>query len=250
MGRESVSGQIGRSPKLAEKFRMTKKQFTLHKLLYVIVVTSILSGASGLHAEEKLPMSESFTATTKDFLSDPARTGSLVGSIIAGAAIANPLAPLLGSVAGFIIGKRSDYSDTDSDAVRRQAYANRSFIPDESTEVTSLTGLVGAAGEPSLAAAEPLISGANSEAEAPGSPAPTDQVVIFKQPSEIRTMEQRGRSDQVVTTDLPEQTEHAVVLGMDEEMEARINLQKQLAYACSNVEFSQALSSSCYYFSQ
>lgn len=250
MGRESVSGQIGHSPKLAEKFRMTKKHFALHRFIYVIVVTSVLFGASGLHAEEKLPMSESFTATTKDFLSDPARTGSLVGSIIAGAAIANPLAPLLGSVAGFIIGKRSDYSDKDSNAARRQAYANRSFIPDGSTDGTeapSLAGLAGGSGEPPLAAAtETLLLGApkGTDTGEQSLPVPAgDQVVIVKLPEKTGQgmVNQRKQASQIVRTDMSD---------TDIRTDARIALQKQLAYACNNMQRTQTASPSCYYYSR
>ncbi len=78
-------------------------------------------------------------SVTSEFLSDPSRTGSLVGSILLGAAVANPLAPLVGSIAGFLIGKRSDYTRNPTQTVA----LNRSFIPDADVQVASIEGLTG-----------------------------------------------------------------------------------------------------------
>lgn len=109
-------------------------------LAATIISTSIAS--TGLRAEDKVSASKAFTEGTKQFLSDPARTGSLVGSILAGAALANPLAPILGSVAGFIIGKSSAYSKNNANSDRRLSYTNRD-LSIQGSEAATLTGLTG-----------------------------------------------------------------------------------------------------------
>lgn len=236
---------------------MKKRKFHHYKGICVVTIASTLLMTSGLQAEERLPAAESFSERTKEFLSDPSRTGSLVGSILAGAAVANPLAPLLGSVAGFMIGKSSAFTSKNDNSNSRQAYMNRSLMPEDGTQLTGLSGLTG---NPPLGAAEPtLITGMFGEAAAENHSEQSEPLVIVEIPGATEAEAQPTEIKQAVIMDmprdsgvqnLPEQTERAVVLGIDEEIEARINLQKQLAYACSNVEFSQPLSSSCYYFSQ
>lgn len=228
-----------------------------HKGICVVTLASTLLMTSGLHAEEKLPASETFSERTKEFLSDPSRTGSLVGSIIAGAAVANPLAPLLGSVAGFMIGKSSAFTQKNDKDARRKAYANRSLIPEDGAPVTGLAGLTG---NPSLAAAEPtIIKKMFGEDAAENHSEQSEPLVIVELPGDAEAENQPEQIDQAVITvvpndagmeSLPEQTEQAVSLGMEEDIAARINLQKQLAYACSNVELTQPPAPSCYYYSQ
>jgi hypothetical protein len=122
---------------------MTKKNFNHYKAIYVVTIISMLFTASGLHAEERVPASKALSERTKEFLSDPARTGSLLGSILVGAAVPNPLSPLLGSLAGFLIGKSSAYSNKDSNAAQRYAAINRSLIPEDGVQVAGLAGLTG-----------------------------------------------------------------------------------------------------------
>ena len=65
---------------------------------------------------------------TEEFLSDNSRVGAVVGSVLLGAATANPLAPLIGNVAGFLIGAyfQSDSPDEDD---ADSGFARRSIIP-------------------------------------------------------------------------------------------------------------------------
>ncbi|MGQ7846777.1 hypothetical protein ACUNV4_20000 [Granulosicoccus sp. 3-233] len=238
---------------------MRTRKFKSRQGVCMLTLAGTLFSASGLHAQERLSASETLTERTREFLSDPSRTGSLVGSIIAGAAVANPLAPILGSVAGFMIGKSSAFTDADSDSARRRAYLNRSLMPEDSTRLSSLSGLTG---NPSEDAAPTVISGMfgqdtaeqrlerpeplvivklPGESDAVTRPVPVEQAVIMG----LRTQEEAGR-----IVNLPERTEHALTRGLTEDMEARINLQKQLAHACSNVELTQPPSPSCYYYSQ
>ncbi|WP_088920775.1 hypothetical protein [Granulosicoccus antarcticus] len=237
---------------------------------------------SSLHAQERTPFAEALTETTKEFLSDRGRTGSLIGSIIAGAAVANPLAPLLGSVAGFMIGKSSAFSDKDNNASRRQAYNNRSLIPDGGgVQVTGLTGLTGnqsQASEQSILMAVPVDTGMEDPSEQPVVLGAANEAVFGNQPEQIEQttlLDSTGQSrmgsqsgsrqiEQTVALGFPGETgaqnqfedeveepiDQTVAMGLPENIQARINLQKQLAYACSNVEVSQPLSSNCYYYSQ
>lgn len=64
------------------------------------------------------------------FLSDPGPTGALVGGVLAGAAFANPFAPLAGTVVGFFVGKSTDYSGSDDD--QQGAAIARSIVPEDS----------------------------------------------------------------------------------------------------------------------
>jgi hypothetical protein len=116
---------------------MMKLLAKYHPAIFLIPVSGLLLASADLRAEEPVPLSTQVTAETEGFLSDPARSGSLIGTIIAGAAIANPLSPILGSVAGYFIGKDTDYSK--SNQAQQNAYASRSFVPDKDSQVASLS---------------------------------------------------------------------------------------------------------------
>ena len=109
------------------------------KITYAALFIGLLCASSNLHANESPVVSRTIAETTKDYLSDPARTGSLVGSIIAGSAVANPLAPVLGSVVGFVIGKSSAFSKKNDGSTNQNAYSKRSLMPTDGTEITSLS---------------------------------------------------------------------------------------------------------------
>ncbi|MCH8499857.1 MAG: hypothetical protein LAT63_15375 [Marinobacter sp.] len=66
---------------------------------------------------------------TEDFLSDRGRVGAIAGSILAGAAVANPFAPLVGNVVGFLVGKHSDFSRKKDAEDEQQAFTQRSIVP-------------------------------------------------------------------------------------------------------------------------
>lgn len=248
-----------------------------HKSLYAITLISALFVSSGLCAQERLPASDAFTEGTKEFLSDPARTGSLLGSILVGAAVANPLAPLLGSVAGFMIGKSSAFSNKESNAARRQAYANRSLIPDDGLQVTSLAGLTG---NPVPVSEQTVITGLSgdtgtgiqSELSEPALAAALPKEVATRSPlvqpedniagrisAETGITNTSKRSEQILFVELPEETgranqseplEQTVALDLTGNTAIGNNLQKQLAHACSNMQLSKPMSLSCYYYSQ
>ncbi|MFK7893785.1 MAG: hypothetical protein AB8B63_23410 [Granulosicoccus sp.] len=108
-----------------------------------LIITVAYLATSGVHAAERSEASEALTHNTNEFLSDPARTGTIVGSIIAGSAVANPLAPLLGSVAGFMIGKTFGLNQTESNVASRKNYARRNLTPSNGLELPVLAGLPG-----------------------------------------------------------------------------------------------------------
>jgi hypothetical protein len=116
---------------------MIKLLSKYHPAILIISVLGSMLTSANLRAEEPVPLSTQVTEETEGFLSDPARSGSLIGTIIAGAAIANPLSPILGSVAGYFIGKDNDY--TNKDKAQKNAYARQGFIPENKGQVASLS---------------------------------------------------------------------------------------------------------------
>jgi len=195
--------------------------------------------ASNTHAQERTGASEALSANTKEFLSDPSRTGSLLGSIIAGAAVANPLAPILGSVAGFMIGKSSAFSKDESVAARGRAYMNRSLTTQNNAQVSDLTGLTGVMtqqpdSEPSILVG---MSTRVTSQLSPDHPGSFDRSAITGFPTET----DKG---------LDAASDETVTVGFDADIEALNNLQRQLSYSCGNSQVAETLSMSCYYYSR
>lgn len=58
---------------------------------------------------------------TEGFLSDPARVGGLVGGVTAGALFLNPLAPILGNVIGYFVGKSSHFSEQEEGQAQQKS---------------------------------------------------------------------------------------------------------------------------------
>ena len=79
----------------------------------------------------------------KDYMSDKRRVGSLVGSVLGGAMTVHPVGPVIGSLVGFMIGKRSMY-EGESSRVESTPDRLSSIIPDSPYaapgEPLSLTG--------------------------------------------------------------------------------------------------------------
>ncbi|MFT4728827.1 MAG: hypothetical protein ACI9UN_003340 [Granulosicoccus sp.] len=265
---------------------MIKKNVNHFKAIYVVTIISILFTASSLRAEERPAASKTLSETTKEFLSDRARTGSLLGSILVGAAVPNPLSPLLGSLAGFLIGKRSAYTNKDSNASQRQAANNRSLIPEDHSQVTSLAGLTG---KQPQALEQTVMLELSEETETGYQSEQNEQIVIVGNTPTVSAT--RSLSGKAGTAYQPEQNEQIVIVGSTPMVSAvrtlsrktdtgyqsqqteqivtagntsissaiRLlsgetgpvnNLQQQLAYACSNVQLTQSMSLGCYYHSQ
>ncbi|MFK7858786.1 MAG: hypothetical protein AB8B64_08195 [Granulosicoccus sp.] len=218
---------------------------------------AMLSAPSLSRADDQTSISNTITGTTKEYLSDPARTGSIVGSIIAGSAVANPLAPLLGSVVGFIIGKSSSFSDKHSNVSRGAAYPNRSLISESDlAEVASLTGL---AGDAPLTSQGIVVTGLSGNMVADNPLEQAEPRVIIESPGETTTSMQLGHTrplvmvelpDETALEDLAEQSDQVVSLGSHVEAGMRSELHRQLASQCNNVQLSQPMPMTCYYYSQ
>jgi hypothetical protein len=268
-----------------EEISMIKKNFNHYNAIYAVTIISILFTASGLRAEERLPVSKTLSETTKEFLSDRARTGSLLGSILVGAAVPNPLSPLLGSLAGFLIGKRSAYTNKDSTA-QRQASNKRSLIPEDDRQVTGLAGLtgkqqpmaeqavvLGLSGDTGtgyqsqhneqivVVGNTPSVSASRSLSGETGMeylPKHNKQIVIVGSTPVVSAV--RAMTGKTGTEYQSQQSEQIVTAGntsigsairlLSGETGPLNNLQQQLAYACSNVELTQSMSLGCYYHSQ
>ncbi len=88
--------------------------------------------------------SDDSSSYIRDFLSDPRRTGSLAGSILGGALMANPAGPIVGSVIGFFIGKNSMYDEDKTKAQQANAlYARRDIAPQGDVSTLSLSNARG-----------------------------------------------------------------------------------------------------------
>ena len=250
------------------------------KTIYIALVIGLLSASSILHADEQSTFSSTITGTTKEYLSDPARTGSLVGSIIAASALANPLAPVLGSVIGFVIGKSSAFSKKKRNSANENVYNNRSLMPAEGTELTSLTGLSGTSslatvqedGVANLSNVDPrtpeksLRIDGNTVAGNEVTNVPDLKAAQPTMPDESSTgiviVEEIDQPQIGITVDtiVPIEIVREAALGIDTiqtstnglrmETAGDSDLQKRLADACSNYKTVKTASLNCYYYAQ
>ena len=187
----------------------------------LISVICMLFVSADLRADESL--SNDVAEGTKSFLSDPARAGSLVGTIIAGAAIANPLAPILGSLTGFFIGKNTNY--TKNNKVQQGTGANRSLIPDNDRQIASLSGLTGEQRSIIALNEEPKTAEASTIIKMAKEPA------VVAQPQAVEQSNNLG-------------------LGLHRKTEDEDSLQRQLSFTCSHVQVTQQVPIYCYYYSE
>jgi len=218
---------------------MTKLPDPYRSTFCLVILSGILFTACNTQAQERTPVSEAISANTREFLSDPSRTGSLVGSILAGAAVANPLAPLLGSVAGFMIGKSSAFSNDNKAAERRRAYMNRSLAQESDAQIPGITGLTG-----------------TSEQQRTSEPS----ILLGMSGRAIRQLPQNhpGLFDRTTITGFPTDTDEGMesesartaTVAFDADIEALNDLQQQLSYSCGNSQITETLSMSCYYYSR
>jgi len=255
-------------------------EYYCRKIIYIASVFGLLSASPMLHAEEQSTAPSTIAGTTKEYLSDPARTGSLVGSIIAGSAVANPLAPVLGSVVGFVIGKSSTFSKKSGNSVNQNALNSRSLMPADGTEVTSLSGLSGTSQvttDPENSASTlvgidtgtPTISLGLADDEGVGGKASNVPDLATAQPTmtneqsggiaiveEIKHSHVASPLETLVPTDLVRETEMGIqpiqttTNGLRVESAGATDLQKRLADACSNYKAVKTASLNCYYNAQ
>jgi len=265
-----------------QKLHMRKRQGQLKPSWQFAALLSVALASSTVHAQEQPSTAKKLTDTTKDFLSDPARTGSLVGSILAGAAIANPLAPIVGSVAGFLIGKQTPYSRKNNNTTLRQDYANRSLVPDDDTQALSLNtdnpinliapSQFGNTAQPSLQGAIATVPRESAPENLSQSQMPdhTNTLLLTEEsqsgyprlkeqgphalPHEARTGYPFSRPAAAMPATrpfLPSMGKEATSTSLGNTGNAHESVLRRLAKTCGNVQLStQPVSSACYYFSQ
>ncbi|MCG8520061.1 MAG: hypothetical protein MI794_18915 [Pseudomonadales bacterium] len=100
-------------------------QARFRRATVVIGAMALVLAPVSLQAQEQ--NQDVLTEQTEDFLADRSSVGALVGGILAGAAFANPFAPLGGTILGFFVGKSTDYSEDESEA--RSVAQRRGFAP-------------------------------------------------------------------------------------------------------------------------
>ncbi|MDI9244474.1 flagella assembly protein FlgT middle domain-containing protein [Marinobacter sp. CHS3-4] len=98
-----------------------------YKLLHIVVLIALSFFSRSPLAEESF-----IKRHTEGFLSDRSRVGAVVGGILASAAYAHPFSPLAGTIAGYILGKSTDFSDKSDSAA--DFYARKSFAPGADSE--------------------------------------------------------------------------------------------------------------------
>jgi hypothetical protein len=111
--------------------RKSERTGLLPITLMVVIAVAVFPSGQALASDVEAPDTESF-------LSDGGRVGAVLGSIMAGAATANPFAPLVGNVLGFVVGAYAD-PEEDGGADASGGYVRRSITPSEgSAEVPTL----------------------------------------------------------------------------------------------------------------
>lgn len=167
--------------------RATSKRLLGRAGIVWLLMIPVAVASPWVTAEENSTDGSSVEETTGSFLKDRGATGAVVGSILAGSAIAHPLAPILGNVVGFFVGKSTDYSDDESGTSKRsgrQQYAARSLIPPSGAPVASL-GVATAPASTQLAAAP--VSG-HAERTAPFVPPISRVETASRKPRQLAAM--------------------------------------------------------------
>ena len=220
------------------------KSFTKYHpaVCLISVIGMLFTTFADLRADEPVSLSTNVAEGTKGFLSDPGRAGSLVGTIIAGAAIANPLAPILGSLAGYFVGKETDY--TNNNIAQQNSYARRSLIPENDRQVAILSGLTGK--QPQL---EERLTILGLAAE-PGAGEQPKVMKLVEEPGAEEQPRMLERVEEPESGEQPQTAKQSIKLELPSESKGKGNLQQQIAYACSNVQITKQLPVYCYYYSQ
>lgn len=230
----------------------------------LVTFVSILFTASELAAQESLPASESLSDTTKESVSDSARTGSPLGPDNAGSAVVNTVATDGKNAIGQ--NAHNGRSLSQETGARAQPHALE-FSELNGRESQHSDTVINIDGSGSSAA---LRTGDLSEH--------TDHTVVLGLPRGTVTGNIPEQSDAPVvpgTTENPtmsgqqEQSDESLLPGLSEtigeskpsEEKSRhgitgetavegSSLQKELSDACRNVQLTRAVSLNCYYFSE
>lgn len=107
--------------------------------LCALLITSGVEAvrAEGVEGGDVPSFTDSTSEYVREYLSDPRRAGSLVGSILGGALTAHPAGPMLGGVIGFLVGKQTMYEEMQRPgAAFALAPAQRPIVPPAGTSAT------------------------------------------------------------------------------------------------------------------
>jgi hypothetical protein len=64
-----------------------------------------------------MPLADNGSPSTRDYLADRSRVGSLAGTVIGGALTAHPVGTVVGAVVGYIVGKDSDFTASEAEGL-------------------------------------------------------------------------------------------------------------------------------------
>ena len=88
-----------------------------------------IKSATKTHIEPSV--ADNASTYIRDYLSDPRRAGSLAGSILGGALTAHPAGPVIGSLVGFFVGKKTMFNEEKAKAQQAKIlYARRDIVPE------------------------------------------------------------------------------------------------------------------------
>lgn len=68
-----------------------------------------------------MPLGDNGSPSTRDYLADRSRVGSLAGTVIGGALTAHPVGTVVGAVVGYIVGKDSDFTASEAEGLSAAA---------------------------------------------------------------------------------------------------------------------------------
>lgn len=132
-----------------------------HAFLLLALALPALASADEAAPEQLAPpvvvnsksLSEHTAEYARDYLSDPRRAGSLVGSILGGALSAHPAGPMVGGILGFLVGKSTLFEDEDDKSAMRAASTTRPIVTSTTAPVATLSFGAGAAADGTTLAA-------------------------------------------------------------------------------------------------
>lgn len=92
----------------------------MQKMICRVLLLATPLFASPLQAAPK-PLVDNSVPSTRDYLADRSRVGSLAGTVIGGALTAHPVGTVVGAVVGYIVGKDSDFTDSEGNGLSTTA---------------------------------------------------------------------------------------------------------------------------------